>query len=204
MKSRKMLGVLLSLVMIVGYCAIGQTVAGAANSTSSSGIRIVIEPSKTPETTSPSSVITVTVSNSTNQFLVRNYAAENGSICLDINTQDGSVPDETELGCKRHKSTRCGPNVQVFGRVHGAAMIVAPGQSITFAYNIGSEYKLTAENTYHVDAIVKDFVLVDAPKTLMSSPQAMQFLALSNYQTNYKYKKIGIVRSNVITTRTVK
>ena len=80
-------------------------------------------------------------------------------------------------------------------------MIVDPGQSITFDYNIGSEYKITGEDTYRINAIVKDFVLVNAPKTLTSSPQGMQFLALSNYQTNYKYKKIGILRSNVITIR---
>jgi len=191
----------MSLVMVVGYCAIGQTAAGVANSTPASGIRIMIEPSRAPETTTPSLAIRVTVSNSTNQFLVRNYAAENGSIGIDIHKQDGSVPDETELGCRRHKSTRCGPNVRVFGRIRGAAMIVDPGQSITFDYNIGSEYKITGEDTYRINAIVKDFVLVNAPKTLTSSPQSMQFLALSNYQTNYKYKKIGILRSNVITIR---
>ena len=142
MKNAKMLGMLpLSLVVIVGYCAIGQTTSGVANSTSSSGVSIVIEPSKARATTTPSLVITVTVSNSTNQFLVRNYAVENGSIGIEIHKQDGSAPDETELGCKRHKSTKCGPNVQVFGRVHGATMIVDPGQSITFDYNIGSEYR---------------------------------------------------------------
>jgi len=198
MKNAKMLGaLLLSLAVIAGYCAIGQTTSGIANSTSS-GVSIVIEPSKAPATTTPSLVITVTISNSTNQFLVRNYAAENGSIGIEIHKQDGSVPDETELGCKRHKSTKCGPNVQVFGRVHGATMIVDPGQRITFEYNIGSEYRLTAGDTYRVNAIVKDFVLVDASKTLMTSPQILQLQALSNYQT-YNYKKIETVRSNVIT-----
>lgn len=110
------------------------------------------------------------------------------------------MPPETDFGCLRHRSKKCGPDVRGSNTVNMYATVVMPGKTISFDFDIGSEYKLDSTQSYLVDVVARDFVLVDAPKSVTDAPTIFRNLYLSHYET-YNYTKLEPIRSNTITIK---
>jgi len=139
----------------------------------------------------------VSVTNSSNRILVHTYPEQIDSVQIEIHYTDGSVPAETELGCKRHMSTKCGPSVKLGRPVSFTAMVVMPGRTISFDYDLGDEYELDNSRSLVADVVARDFVLVDAPKTIIEAPPESRRGYLLDYE-HYSYTKLAPFRSNIV------
>jgi hypothetical protein len=116
------------------------------------GVAISIAPVAGALQTRTSLKVRVSLSNSTRSFLVQKYPVSLDPVLFDIHDTAGKVPAETDLGCKRHMSPKCGPSVKIGGPVSMVAMAVEPGQTISFDWDLSSEYKLEDAKSYMVDA----------------------------------------------------
>jgi hypothetical protein len=145
--------------------------------------------------------ILVSITNNTKKYLVHRYAIQRSPVKIEIHGASGTAPIETEIGCKRHMSTECGPNVNLGGQLNIWALIANPGHTISFYYDIAREYTLDSSDTYTIDAVANDFVLVDAPQNVIDEPSvAARSLGLTNYE-HYNYTKLDPFHSNSITVQ---
>jgi hypothetical protein len=142
--------------------------------------------------------VVVSVGNATDKVLVHRFVMQEDSVHAEIHDATGAVPSETDLGCKKHMSTKCGPNVKLGTAVNFTAMVVLPGHTATFDYDLSREYKLENSRPWMVDIAGWNFVLVDAPKNVIGAEPELRRLLLMDYE-NYSYTKLGPIRSNVIT-----
>jgi len=189
---------LLSVLSAFGDYIWAQTTEGSISASPVSGVAISVAPVVGTPQASPSLKVQVLVTNSTNRILVHTYPIQRGSIQVEIHDTVGIEPSETDLGCKRHMSTKCGPSVKLGGPVSFTAMVVMPGQTISFDYDLGSEYKLDHAQSLVVDVVASDFVLVDAPKSVAGAPPELRRGYLLDYE-RYNYTKLAPFRSKAIT-----
>lgn len=200
MKQKRNLIATAFLLLAFGYRMDAQNIAPTINSTTLLGVNIEIEQVINPSISNSDVIIKVTITNNSENFLVRPYVRELSSTGFEIKDQNGAVPSETDLGCKRHKSMKCGSHIGIKGPTHAASIIVDPGKSISYNYNLGKEYNFEPTHTYYINAIVENFLLVDAPKRLAGL--TLREMAFLNY-TQYPYKALGVIRSNSIQLRLV-
>jgi hypothetical protein len=163
-----------------------------------SGVTISLVPSANAPGTDRAIKVVISVENTTDRVLVHRFPMQRDSVHAEIRDAAGTIPSETDLGCKKHMSTKCGPNVKLGTTVNFTAMVVLPGQTATFDYDLSSEFKLENPQPWMVDVVGLDFILVDAPKNVMDEPKGLRTLLLMNYE-NYSYTKLNPIRSNVIT-----
>lgn len=175
-----------------------QTTKNGTGASPASGISISVAPVAGPPQTSSSLKVRVSVTNSTNHVLVNYYPIQIGSVQIEIHNESGAVPAETDFGCKRHMSSKCGPSIKLGGPVSFANMVVMPDQTISFDYDIGREYKLDNVKSLVVDVVATNFVLVDAPKSITDEPIPLRNQYLSSYK-QYPHTKLAPFHSNVIT-----
>jgi hypothetical protein len=191
---------LLSMLYAFGSLVCAQTASGNDNAKVASGVAITIAPAESAAQASHSLTVNVTVTNNTNRVLVETFTAESGPFTFEIHNKDGVVPAETDLGCKRHMSTKCGPSVKLGGFISIADIVVLPGQSKVINYDLGREYKVDTETTLVIDAVDNDFVLVDVPSSVMQYPKERLEFELRTYE-RYSYTKLDTIRSNTITVQ---
>jgi hypothetical protein len=174
-----------------------QATESSISSSPVSGVAISVAPIVGTLSASSSLKVRVSVTNSTNRILVHTYPIQRGSIQVEIHDTSGTELSETDLGCKRHMSTKCGPGVKLGGTVSFTAMVVMPGQTISFDHDLGSEYKLDNAQSLVVDVVARDFVLVDAPRTIAEAPPESRRSYLLDYE-RYTYTKLPPFRSNIV------
>jgi hypothetical protein len=191
---------LLIVLSVFGFAACAQTAPGNGSQSPASGVSITIAPAESASQASHSLTVNVTVTNNTNRVLVDSFPIQLSPVEFEIRNTDGVVPTESDLGCKRHMSTKCGPSVKLGGPVNFTGMVVLPGQSVSANYDIGREFKLDTETTLVIDAVDNDFVLVDVPSSVMQYPKERLEFELRTYE-RYSYTKLDTIRSNTITVQ---
>jgi hypothetical protein len=190
--------VLFSVLVAFGDYSSAQTTEGSISASPVSGVAISVAPVVGTPQANSSLKVRVSVTNSTNRILVNSYPIQIGSVQVEIHDTAGAVLAETDLGCKRHMSTKCGPSVKLGGPVSFTTMVVMPGKTISFDYDLSKEYKLDNAKSVVVDVVARNFVLVDAPKSVTEAPIPLRNQYLSKYE-QYSHTKLGPFRSKAIT-----
>jgi hypothetical protein len=191
---------LLIVLSVFGFAACAQTAPGNGSQSPASGVSITIAPAESASQASHSLTVNVTVTNNTNRVLVDSFPIQLSPVEFEIRNTDGVVPTESDLGCKRHMSTKCGPSVKLGGPVNFTGMVVLPGQTKSINYDLGREYRLDTETTLVVDVLDREFVPVDPSGSVMEYPQEIRNIQPMNYE-RYSYTKLDTIRSNTITVQ---
>ena len=162
------------------------------------GAAISVAPAVATSQSSASVKVRISVTNSTNRILVHTYPIQRGSVQIEVHDPAATIPPETDFGCKRHLSTKCGPSVKLGGPVSFTAMVVMPGKTISFERDLASEFDLNNAHSLVVKAIAMDFVLVDAPQSVTEAPEELRRGYLLDYE-RYNYTKLAPFLSKAIT-----
>jgi hypothetical protein len=95
-------------------------------------------------------------------------------------------------------SRKCGPGVKVFVPVSFTAMVVMPGQTISYERDLAREFDLAKFHSVVVQMIAVGFALVDAPQSVVNFPAEKRRAYLIHYE-QYPYTKLAPFRSKAIT-----
>jgi hypothetical protein len=152
------------------------------------------------EQSSASFRLQISITNRTNRILVHAFPDTDGSVQIQVHDQAGVTPPETVFGCKLHVSTRCGPSVNLHRPVSFTVTVVMLGQTVSFERDLSKEFNLVTVESVVVEAIARDFVLVDAPQNVGEAPPDVRRAYLVGYQ-QYPYTKLASFRSKAITVK---
>ncbi|MBT9332952.1 hypothetical protein [Paracidobacterium acidisoli] len=162
------------------------------------GVAVAVAPVAGLPQAASSFKIRISITNGTQRILVHSGPIQIDPVQIEIREADRTVPLETDFGCRRHRSGKCGPDVHGSGFVTMSALVVMPGTTNAFDFDIGREFKLDSSHSYLIDVIAKDFVLVEAPTSVIDAPPPFRDQYLTHYQ-EYNYTKLAPIRSNSIT-----
>jgi hypothetical protein len=185
------------LAIVFAAVATAQTAESSANTNPASGVTISVAPAARKSESNPGLKVRISITNMTNRILVHSGPETVSQLQIEIHGANGAVRAETDLGCRRHLSTKCGPGVHPGNEASMSALVVMPGKTTSFDYDIGSEYKLDSAQSYTVEVVAKEFYLADAPKSVTDRPWIFRNGLLIHYE-NYDHIKLDPIRSNTI------
>ena len=188
---------LVGVLSVYTNCTLAQTTESDTEA-GPAGVTLSVAPAVSSAQSPVSNKVKISVTNSTSSILVHTFPENRGSVQIEVSDPSGVVPPETVLGCELHMSKKCGPSVKLFGPTSFTAMIVMPGQTISFQRDLSSEFDLANTHSVVVRVIARDFVLVDAPQSVAEAPAEQRRGYLMDYQ-RYPYTKLAPFRSKAVT-----
>jgi hypothetical protein len=180
---------LVVLLHLNTFYSVAQNTGGNSSGT---GISIIIEPIKKPIRVGDNLSIKATIVNNTNEFLVLHFVPSLSAMNILIHDAKGNTPQETDEGCKRHRSQSCSTGRQNGGSGSSQTGYVLPGKAASTDVDVSLEYSVNYPSTFAIEVAVDDFVAVNAPI-------GTDVFSLGGYP----HRKVGLVHSNTIKVQVI-